>query len=167
MAAAKTKKAVNKTDIAHKAERWAKHRRDIAKLERAKQNDSELAAILRRHEEELAPVLAQYDPTIESLEARAARIREEIEEWFAAKKASLSIESKNAIAQLTVGTKFGNREADKKKLQELCERKGVDFYSLIVVLLGDADKALGKKEVDAVCKRETKTTRIFSLELKG
>ena len=156
------KKPLSQSDVTARIEMWSRHERAVAALETEKEQDQELIDAQAR----VDGLAAVHDAKIEAAQARADRIKEEIFAWLEKKTKSLTIESRHAIAELVVGTKLGNRDCDKKRLQALCKKKDVDFYDLIVVLLAEADKRLDKKEVDAICTREQQGSRTVTLKLK-
>src|SRR5947208_513201 len=127
-AAAKKKpvKAVNATDIAHKAERWAKYMRDAAALAKDREQDDELNELRLRHADELQPFIDKYDLEIERLEDKAAEIYSEVIAWLLTRPKAIAIESKRAIAKLLKGKKPGARQPDAEKFIARCEELGKD-----------------------------------------
>lgn len=161
-AKAKNKKALNATDIAHKAERWSRFTRDAIALERERDQDEDLIAAQQRVDE----LAAVHDKKIEAAQARADALEAEILAWFEKRAKSVKVESRHAVAELVVGTKLGNRQIDAKKLTALCKKKGVDVGSVISIMVQRCDDLLGKKEVDAISTRDSVPARTASVKLK-
>lgn len=151
-------------EIKAKADEYAKAAAAIGRAEKAR--DAALAPIVERHAEEMRPVLDKHDPKIAKLYEKAARLEHEVVTWVGARKRSYKAESELATFGIDVGTKDLERQPDKQKLWNLCKKKGVEFFDLVNVMLAEADKRLGKKEVDALSTRRTVPTSKPFLKVK-
>lgn len=165
-AKAKTTKAVNATDIAHKAERYATVKRSIAALIQEKDQDQELNATIERHAEELQPFYEKYDVEIQRLEAKADGIRGEVIEWLRKQKKAITIETKNAIAKFLKGTKPGSRVPNPQQFIARCEELGKDPWPAVSVTIKAGEPILGKTDFDTICTKENVDFEDASLELK-
>lgn len=159
-------KIINKSDAAHQAERWAKHIRDIARLEDARDADKKIAALVERHAAEMEKALEPYQPEIEKLEAKASPIYDEIIDWLGKQKKSVTIETTHAIAQLLTGTRPGNRVPDVQKFIALCKKKEVEPWAAINVIIKLAEPIVGRHAFDEICTSEQRTYSEATLKLK-
>jgi len=160
------KKALDKSDIAAKAERWARLRRQIKSLEEAKALDDDLNATIQRHAEEMQPFVDAYDAEVAKLEERADGIREEIFAWLRKQKKAITIEAKHAIAKFLKGTKPGGRQPNPQQFIARCEELGKDPWTAVNVVIKTGEPILGKTDFDAICKKEEVEYAEASLELK-
>lgn len=151
-------------EIKAKADEYAKLAKQIARAE--KMRDAELAPILTRHEEELAAASDKFERKINRLTFDASAIKAEVLAWLGPRKKTYAAESELATFGVEVGTKQLERQPDKPKLLALCKKKGVEFFDLVNVMLAEADKRLGKKDVDEISTRRTVDTRSEYLKLK-
>lgn len=151
-------------EVKAKADEYVKIAKRIATAERAR--EQALAPMIQRHAEELSPVIQTHDRKIEGLQQKADTLRAEVLAFVADKKKTYTAESELATFGVTVGEKQLERQPDKKKLWELCKKKGVEFFDLVNVMLAEADKRLGTKEVNAISERRTKGTRDEYLKIK-
>lgn len=159
------KKALTQADIKAKAERWAMLTKKIETLETAK--DAELAPIVARHEKQLAPVHARHDALIDPLQAKADEMEIEINEWLGTQKKSIRIETRNAVAEFSKGTKFGGRVVNAFKFVETAtERKIKDLWKYVSVTIKDAETVLGKADLETICEKPKVPSEIASLTLK-
>jgi hypothetical protein len=165
-AKAKTQKAVTKSDIAAKAERWARLQKQIGEIEAAKAFDDELNATIQRHAEEMQPFVDAYDAEVAKLEERADGIREEIFAWLRKQKKAITIEAKHAIAKFLKGTKPGGRQPNPQQFIARCEELGKDPWTAVNVVIKTGEPILGKTDFDAICKKEEVEYAEASLELK-
>lgn len=165
-AKAKSKKALTKSDIAHEAERWAKHQRDIDKLERERSLDAELKAMIARHAEEMRPLVEKYESAIEALETKAATVRSRVIEWLSKQKKSVTVESKSAIAKLITGTRAGNRVPDPEKFIAACKKQKKDPWPAVGVTIKLGEPILGKNDFDKICAKEDVEFSEATLKLK-
>lgn len=147
-----------------KADEWAAKKTAIAKLEQQKADA--LGPIYQRHNEELKPFLAKYDPKIEKLQQEADAIESEVIGWLTTNDKQVRLEGEKAVAAYETGTKLGSRVIDVKKFLEVAKAKGGVMFGCINILVANAEKLLGKKELDQISTRpETPTKNIF-LKLK-
>lgn len=151
-------------EIKIKADEYAKIAKQIERAEAKR--DEELAPIVAKHEKKVAEIEALHDPKIERLQRKADGLKAEVVEWMATKKTSWAAEGEISVFGVKVGTKQLERVPDKSKLWDLCKKKGVEFFDLVSVALASADKALGKKEVDAISERREVPTRTEFLTVK-
>lgn len=153
---------LTRSDIAHKAERWAKHRRDIDGIVDEQANDKKIAALLTQLDDLQRP----YAERIEKLEEKAAAIYAEVIDWLTKQKKPVAVESKSAIAQLLTGTRPGNRVPDAQKFIALCKKKKVEPWAAINVVIKLAEPMVGKNEFDTVCTTEQREYKEATLKLK-
>ncbi len=151
-------------EIKLKADEYAKVAKSLERAQLAR--EAEMSPIIERHANELQPVLDAHAPKIEKLEAKAQALRSEVVAWLGSKSKTYAAESEKATFGVTVGSKELERQPDKKKLWDLCKKKGVEFFDLVNVMLAEADKRLGKKEIDAISERRTVARRDEYLKLK-
>lgn len=151
-------------EIKAKADEYAKIAKSIERAEAKR--DEEIAPIVEKHEKKLAEVADPHERKLNRLNTQAAALKSEVLAFVADKKKTYKVESELAVFGVEVGTKQLERHPDKSKLWDLCKKKGVEFFDLVNVMLAEADKRLGKKEVDAISERKTKDTRDEFLKLK-
>lgn len=152
----------NKSDVAHKIERWAKHCRDIELIADEQAKDKKIAALLAQLDELQRP----YAERIEKLEEKASEIKTEVVAWLGKQKRNVTVESKSAIAQLLTGTRPGNRVPDAQKFIALCKKKKVEPWAAIQVIIKLAEPMVGKNEFDKVCTSEQREYKDATLKLK-
>jgi hypothetical protein len=150
--------------IKTKADEWAAKLAEIRKLEAAK--EKAIAPIVAQHEEELRPFLAKYDPKIEQLQAEAAALHTEVIGWLNEREAPIHLETDKAIAARSTVAKVGPRVASVKRFLEVAKSKGESMYECLDVLIANAEKLLGKKELDQICTRPATETTTCTLKLK-
>lgn len=153
---------LTKSDVAHKVQRWAKHCRDIEKIEGEKANDKKIASLLAQLDDAMQP----YHTGIEKLEEKAAEIKAEVLGWLGKQKRPVTVETKNAIAQLLTGTRPGNRVPDAQRFIALCKKKKVEPWAAINVIIKLAEPMVGKNEFDKVCTKEDIEYKDATLTLK-
>ena len=149
-------------EIKAKADEYVKLMRRVERAENARDTDQ----IILSYEKKLDAARGKYDVQISRLQAKADELRAEVVAWMSSRKVSWSSESELAEFGVKVGVKELERQPDKQKLWNLCKKKGVEFFELITVSLAAADKALGRKEVDAISTKRTKETRDEYLRVK-
>jgi len=150
-------KALNQSDISHKAERWAKVRRELDELE-IKRDDALEAA--------MAAVNKKYDKRIDALTTKVDTLYDEVVAWLKTRKKSVTVETKNAIAMLLAGVRSGNREPDPQKFIAACKKRKVDPWPAVNVVIARAEPILGKNEFDKVCTTKQVPYADVSLKLK-
>ena len=146
-------KALSQSDITHKAQRWATFQKQIEAAEADR-------------EKKLAPINKRFDEVVEPLQSKADALAAEINEWLDKQKKSVLIESRNAIAQVVIGTKLDARKISVKGFLKYAKQKGEAVYDCIRVEVSKAEKLLGKSEIDKISERPTIQTRTQSLRLK-
>lgn len=167
MPAAAKKKTLNVSDITHLIERWASAKRSITVLENAKSTDDDIARMIKRHAEEMKPLLDKYDVELDKLEARATKIYDQVIEWLGKRSKSVVVESKRAIAEFFKGKVEGRtRVADPEKFVAKCKERGLDPWAAMSVLIKDGEKLLGKDDFNAVCSKPKVDVETATLELK-
>jgi hypothetical protein len=151
-------------DIKAKADEYAKLAKKIERTETAR--DSEIAPFVEKHEKRIQLIIDLYEPEISKLQARADAAKAEVMDFLATRKGTFADESDLADFGVVVGTKPGNRTVDPVKLVTLCKKKGVEIWDMLNVVLKNADKLLGKKEVDEISTNDPIPTRDEYLRLK-
>lgn len=152
-------------DIQAKAQKWAVLTKKITKAEA--QRDAELEPILAKHERQLKPVNERWDATIDPLQEKADALEAEIMEYLEGLKKTTRIESKDAVAEFVKGTKFGDRVVDGAKFVAIAtERKIKDFWKMVKVTIKDAEKVLGKEDLESICTKPKVPNENASLTLK-
>lgn len=152
-------------EIKAAADEYAEVAKQIARVETAR--DKVLGPIVQRHAEEMVDAVGSHDKRIEKLQRRADELKKQVLDFVAEKKRTYRGESELAEFGVEVGEKQLERQPDKKKLWDVCKKKGVEFFDLVTVMLAEADKRLGTKEVNAISERRTKATRDEYLRLKS
>jgi len=138
----------------------------VQQLERAEQARDGDRFVLS-YQKKLQAALGKHEAKITKLSEKADRLKRDVLAFVVDKKNTYKAESELATFGVTVGTKQLERQPDKKKLWDLCKKKGVEFFDLVTVMLAEADKRLGTKEIDAISERRTKATRNEYLRLKS
>lgn len=158
-------KALTQSDIKSMAERWATHTRKLEKIEADR--EAELAPVKAAFQKKAAPINEKYDALVDPLQAKADELEEAITEWLRKQKKSIRIESRSAVAEFIKGSKLGNRVVDAFKFVAMAsERKIKDYWSHVNVTIKDAEKLLGKDDLDAICSQPKVVSEIVNLELK-
>jgi len=151
-------KALNQSDISHKAERWAKVRRELDELEAKR--DAELDAATEK-------IAKKYDKRVDALTQKVDTLYDEVLGWLKKRKKSITVESKSAIATLLAGVRSGNREPDAQKFIAACKKRKVDPWPAVNVVIARAEPILGKNEFDKVCTTKQVPYADASLRLKN
>jgi len=155
---------LSKSDIAHKAERWALAMRERAKLDAAK--EAAMAPLIKRHADEMQKVLDAHDPKISAVEQKADALYTEVVDWLNSQCKPVAIESRSAIAELLKGEKLRDRVIDVKKFLAYAKRKGDAVYDCVSVGVAKAEKLLGKTELDKISVRPVVPYTKATLRLK-
>ncbi len=151
-------------EIKAKADEYAKTVRQLKRAQDA--CEREKSPVTEKYEKAISKIDEAHSRKIGRLLAKAEELKAEVLAFVADKKKTYEAESEHAVFGVKVGTKELERQPDKAKLWDLCKKKSVEFFDLISVSLGAADKALGKKEVDAISTRKKKETRLEYVGLK-
>lgn len=157
-------KALSQSDVVFEAERWAASVKKLNTLEAAR--EAEIEPLTARYEAAVASINEMHDGEIDKLQKKADEHEARVVDWLNTKKKTTKLETKSAVAEIVHGTKAGPRIIDPQKLIALCKKKSVDLWQMVNVLVGAADKLLGKKEVDAISTNETTPTKTVTLKLK-
>lgn len=156
---------LSKAEIEEKAEQWAQLQLKIAKL--AKAEADELAPFDVAYAKKTQPINEKYQKKFSSLMNQAEPLRTEIIEWLEGQKKSVTVESTSAIASFFKGKKAGTgRVANVKSFLGFVKSKGEEVYKCMTVVLKDAEKLIGKTELDKICTKPDKDVAEATLELK-
>ncbi|HEV7700320.1 MAG TPA: hypothetical protein VGO43_08845, partial [Pyrinomonadaceae bacterium] len=122
---AKLSKAAVKGKLAEYAAAKAK----LEKIERAQMKD--LSPLYERHNEELKPVLAKYEPKITAAIAEVDAIAAEVLTFLDTQTADVAIAEAGFVAERKTQSKLMARVIDVKKFLERAKTKGEAMYACI------------------------------------
>lgn len=157
-------KALTQSDVTFEAERWASTTKKLNAAEAAR--EAEIAPLTAQYDAAVAEINKRHDPGIGKLQTKADEHQARVIGWLETKKKTTTLEGKNWIAEIVHGLKQSPRRVDLAKLTELCKKKGVELFAIATVVLKEADKLLGRKEVDAISTHDDIPTKTVSLKLK-
>lgn len=152
------------SDATHETERWAAAMKKLRKAEADR--DAEIRPLIEECERQVAEINKRHEPAIAKLEVKAGEHETRIMAWLNGRTKTTTVDAKNAIADVVVGVKKSARIVTLEKIAELCKKKAVALSSVVTVVLKEADKHLGKKEVDEISTYEQIPTKTVSLKLK-
>jgi len=168
---------LTQTEVKEKAESYAakmaEYDKLVTKYEAAtkdigERHQKELEELLEKHETELAPIAKKHLPKIEKISIEIEALYGEVIDWLQSQKKSIKLESSSAIAEFFKGKKeLPGRVASVKDFLGYVKTKGEDaVYACMNVVLKDAEKLIGKTELDKIASKPKKDVEKATLTLK-
>jgi len=154
---------MTKAEVFAVMDEWAGVEQQIEKAELKK--NKALAPLIEAHNEVCKPVLAKFEKAISPLEARADELREQVVGYLESANRDQIIATESAVAEQKTETRIGSREADAEQFWSKFKSKGSSMWSCMKVVLRDAEKLVGKDELDKICGKKEVTTVSRTLRL--
>lgn len=157
---------LSQSDIRALSERWAAHIKKIALLE--KDRNAEMHPHQVAFEKKTQPIVEKYDTQIDKLQEKADAIELQVTEWLESQTKSITLTSKSAIASFFKGKKESkDRVVNAQKFLAFVKEKGAAaVYKCVKVVIKDAEKLIGKTELDKICTKPKEDVEEATLVLK-
>lgn len=148
--------------IREKSDEYAGLMAKIENLKTAK--NKKINPLLVELNEKTKPIEEEYARKIAPLQVKADALEIEVLAAVTLIGKPIAIDTKRAIAELK--TIVGDRAVDPQTFYEAAVHKGAAVWECFKVQLAKADKLLGKKQVDALAKKDEKLEASLTLKPK-
>lgn len=137
----------------------------IAKADRAK--NRAMDPLIEAHNEACKPILEKFDKAVNPLNARKAEIEKTVFGYLEQQgKDQVIITQDGVVALQNTETKIGQRVIDPEKFFKTVKSKGAEFWNCLKVGIKEAEKFLGKNEVDKIADKKETTVVIRTLTVE-
>lgn len=140
---------LSKAAVKEKVAEWESLGKKVRKAGEAM--EAELAPALKRFETATKDIRTYHEPKIQKLMDQQSAIAKEVIAWLEEQKKDIAVETETAIAERKTG--LGPRVIEPERFIEAAKAKGDAMWKCVNILIANAERLLGKKELDAISTR--------------